>query len=169
MATGKPGPNQAAYWLVKNKTTGHSLVSYGTAPTSAAIVKALGAKNAGELAPYGWTGNFLQGLEAGMGKLELSIDTFPTGFKPNKGTDIMPLNFDLLTPAGVNKNAYQQATSAAGGFIDNLVSSDWEKFAVRALGALAGIALILLGLQALTGTGDGNPVTAARKVGARIL
>jgi hypothetical protein len=40
-----------------------------------------------------------------------------------------------------------------------------EAFIVRVLKGLVGIALIALGLQALTGRGDGNPVTAVRSAG----
>ena len=55
-------------------------------------------------------------------------------------------------------------TGAAGlagllGLTDN-----WQQLLIRALEALAGMALLLLGLQALTGQGDGNPVTLGRKV-----
>jgi hypothetical protein len=48
------------------------------------------------------------------------------------------------------------------------LTGDWQKLLVRALEALAGMALLLLGLQALTGQGDGNPVTLARKVGRTV-
>lgn len=45
------------------------------------------------------------------------------------------------------------------------LTGGWQQLLVRALEALAGIALLLLGLQALTGTGSqGNPVKAARAV-----
>lgn len=52
--------------------------------------------------------------------------------------------------------------AAAAGLSVDLGLSGWGAFAVRALEALAGAALILLGLQALTG-GSGNPASAVSK------
>lgn len=60
--------------------------------------------------------------------------------------------------------------SSAGGKIAGAglagllgLTSDWQQLLVRALEALAGVALLLLGLQALTGTGSqGNPAAAVR-------
>jgi hypothetical protein len=55
--------------------------------------------------------------------------------------------------------------AATSGFLTGLGAlAGWQGILVRALGALVGIALLFLGLQALTGTGDGNPVTAAKNV-----
>jgi hypothetical protein len=56
------------------------------------------------------------------------------------------------------------AVKLAGGLAGLLGASAIEGFIVRALEALVAIALIALGLQALTGTGTGNPVSAARTV-----
>jgi hypothetical protein len=69
------------------------------------------------------------------------------------------------------KGAAQTAAKAAAGLgvasglADLLGATDIEAFVIRALEALVGIALIALGLQALTGTGSqGNPVQAVRSV-----
>jgi hypothetical protein len=42
---------------------------------------------------------------------------------------------------------------------------DIEQFAIQVLEGLVGVALIFLGLQALTGQGSGSPVDAVKKVG----
>jgi hypothetical protein len=52
--------------------------------------------------------------------------------------------------------------AAAAGLSLDLGLSGWGAFAIRALEGLAGAALILLGLQALTG-GSGNPAQAVSK------
>lgn len=53
--------------------------------------------------------------------------------------------------------------SIGSGLADLLGLSGWGSLVVRGLEALAGAALILLGLQALTG-GSGSPVEAVRGV-----
>jgi hypothetical protein len=52
-------------------------------------------------------------------------------------------------------------TALGAGLLSGLGGSDIEQFAVRVLEGLVGIALIFLGLQALTGLGDGTPAGAA--------
>lgn len=52
----------------------------------------------------------------------------------------------------------------SGGLADLLGLSGAEALLVRVLEALAGIALLLLGLSALTGTTNGNPVTVTKTV-----
>jgi hypothetical protein len=68
--------------------------------------------------------------------------------------------------AGAGATVGEAATAglAAGGLAGLLgASSDMEKLLIRGLEALVGIALLILGLQALTGTGSqGNPVAAVR-------
>jgi hypothetical protein len=64
-------------------------------------------------------------------------------------------------PNGGIIGTLQQTTGTAQSAVVGILSglSDWQQLAVRALEALAGFALIILGLQALTGTGNqGKPI-----------
>jgi hypothetical protein len=74
---------------------------------------------------------------------------------------------DAATKSAAASSAAVTAVKAAGlaGLLG--ASGGWTELAVRILEGLAGFALVMLGLQALTGTGDGNPVSAARTVGKR--
>lgn len=72
---------------------------------------------------------------------------------------------------GSGSGASTAAKAAAGlGLAGLLGATGWAGLLVRALEALAGAALILLGLQALTGQGDsGHPVKAVSKVTRSVL
>jgi hypothetical protein len=64
------------------------------------------------------------------------------------------------------KAAAAKAAKAATGTIvgAGLAGGDIEKFVVRVLEGLVGVAVIFLGLQALTGQGSGSPVQAVRTI-----
>ncbi len=71
------------------------------------------------------------------------------------------------TGTGATGATTSTALKAAGAGLTGAlsISDSWQQLLVRALEALVGIALLLLGLQALTGTGaQGNPIRAARAV-----
>lgn len=64
------------------------------------------------------------------------------------------------------KFASSTAGKVAGAGLAGLLglTSDWQQILIRALEALAGIALLLLGLQALTGTGgQGSPAATVKR------
>jgi hypothetical protein len=74
-----------------------------------------------------------------------------------------------LAGAAARGAAGAAAKAAAGvGLADLLGAKDTEKLIIRALEALVGIALLLLGLSALTGVSNGSPVDAVKTVGRYI-
>jgi hypothetical protein len=173
------------YWLVNVNSgphAGHSAVIWtsGTSPfstpnLSTAVLQALGASSSGQIGSYYMGGdpkNLQSEFDRALGQLNLSIDqtpVFPSSGTPQQilgGGLLKPLNFDVLSPLGVSPSQEFQKTQPIGkavtGFLDGL--SDWQKLAVRALEALAGFALILLGLQAMTGTGgQGYPIRTVKR------
>jgi hypothetical protein len=172
------------YWLVnvtKGPHAGHSAVIWTGAASpssqlnlSPAVLKALGASSSSQVASYYMGGdpkNISDELFKAIGKLNVSLDQVP--ILPSSGTPqqilgsdlIKPLNFDYLAPVGETSSQAYQATKPAADTFQNIINglSDWQQLVVRALEALVGVALIFLGLQALTGTGSqGNPVQAVR-------
>lgn len=64
--------------------------------------------------------------------------------------------------AGAGAAATVAKVGAVAGLAGLLGLTGWGELLVRGLEALAGAALILLGLQALTGQGSGSPVQAVR-------
>ncbi len=106
----------ATYWMVKDKSTGHALVTKGNDPTALVVVHALGASSASEVQTCSMGTDYFSGLTRCAGDLQLSLDQLPTGFYPKPGTDLQPLNHDLVTPLSpaVSSNAYQQGVSSAG-------------------------------------------------------
>jgi hypothetical protein len=73
-----------------------------------------------------------------------------------------------LAPGPNNLALTQQQQQSGSHAISSVAGalglSGIEELAVRILETLVGVALILLGLQALTGQGSGNPITATRRV-----
>src|SRR5581483_97992 len=69
------------------------------------------------------------------------------------------------TSGAVSGATSAAAKALAGAGLTGLlgVTDSWQQLAIRVLEGLAGIALLLLGLQALTGQGaQGNPIKAAK-------
>ena len=70
--------------------------------------------------------------------------------------------------AGAGAGATVAKIAASAGLAGLLGLTGWGELAVRIIEGLAGAALILLGLQAITGNGSGSPV-AAVKSAARVV
>jgi hypothetical protein len=170
IAHGSAPLGTTGYWLIQNSSTGHAVVSYGSDPTSSTIMQALGASSDSQLKVYGWTGSFLDGMENALDQVGVQTDTLPPQYSPASGTDIMGINFDFLKPVGAGPG-YQQGIQQAGQNIQNVVNflgDGWMAFVIRILEALAGVLLIALGLSALAGVSDGDPVRAVKRAGAAI-
>lgn len=173
------------YWLVKDTNTGHAAVIKASSPSpsttpviSDAFKKAIGAGKGDYFTSYYLTSdpNKIQDrLYAAMGALQLSIDTIPQGdgnwWKDQLKNGIKGLNFDVLTPIGVNPNTYQQGTSNIGNTAKNVVGafSLSALFGSQSLWAgvgmvLAGAVLILIGIMNLAGVDAGGLGHAAARV-----
>lgn len=187
-AGGPSGTSVLGYWLVHVKSgphTGNSAVvwSAGASPSqpdiSPTVLKQIGATSQAQVSSY-YMGGAPKNLQSeflrALGALNVSVDTipvFPSSGTPQQilGSDLIKgINFDLINPVGTSKSGEAQRTEGVGGALQagsNAVSSvfgslgDWEQFALRVLEGLVGVALLFLGLQALTGIGDGTPAGAA--------
>jgi hypothetical protein len=89
---------EVCWWIVKDDSTGHALVTRGVDATSPGVLAALGVSSASGVSSYGCHCSFVDAIDGGMAALGLQIDTFPTVFKPAPGTDIMRLNYDAIAP-----------------------------------------------------------------------
>lgn len=183
-------PSVLGYWLVRvtgGSNSGHSALIWTGAASphtqpnlSAATLSALGARRSDPFTFYYLGGDpksLNSELYKALGALNVSVDQLPV--LPSSGTPsqilgktyIKALNFDVLapigtTPSGVDKATLPVANAATSvtGAISSLGSTDWQQLIIRALEALVGIAALMLGLQALTGTGTiGSPVAAVKR------
>jgi hypothetical protein len=170
------------YWLVKDAVTGHSAIvgkleSSSSAQTpllSSTVYQQLGANVGDSIQSYYLGGdpkNLLREVEKGLGKLQVSTDTIPGSFTALLHNGIQGVNFDLLTPTGVNANAYQQEVSKLGHQAEQTTSTvgkvvgsfaqafaGWDAF--RFLKLIGGLLLGYFGLRQLAvaaGTIAGAP------------
>lgn len=184
------------FWLILDTVTGHFayIKAAGASPSqpdlTAAILRELGATSASQVQAYylgGDPNNLVSEADKALSALNVSTDQIPGDkgfFATLLSKGFQAGNFDILVPAGVNPNQYQQGTQQAGaaatgtvntakglvGALTGNLSGDLSSvlaFAIRALEALAGAALILLGLQALTGQ-SGNPVHAVKRAASKV-
>jgi hypothetical protein len=133
----------------------HALVGVGANAKQSAsfIAQADTAAGKQQGQPVGGIWGFLTGL----------IGATPTTSRPDTtqlliGGQGQPSAFSGHKPVSTTPSGDVQSVGA------NLPSlPDWEQLVIRALEGLVGVALIFLGLQALSGTGSqGNPVQAVR-------
>jgi hypothetical protein len=161
---GSIGPYTQGVWLVGQNGKG-AIVDHAHLPTGSGW-------------QYYWLGATEQQandrLPTALNALGISTDQIPTNLWQAFQSGLQNLNFDQLQPFHVgdpsSTSGYAQAVHGAGSAAQQAVTNplgglgDIEQFAIRVLEVLVGIAALLLGAQALTGQGSGNPIEATRRV-----
>jgi hypothetical protein len=161
--------SQQTWYVFVNQSTGAAAISTSNKIT-AQVLRVIKAKSPKDVAVHSFTGSFSDAVDQAFGDLGLAGDQLATVFKPIAGSNVMALAgptssapFNTGSPLSPNftHSQAQSIDQTANSFL-NL--SGWAQLLVRVLEGLVGVALIFLGLQALTGTGgQGNPVKTVKR------